>query len=203
MPSQTFYNLPKEKQDKLIKSAILEFERVPFNEASINNIIECANISRGSFYMYFNDKDDLFKYLLKFHKEKFENAFKKILIDNKGDLKETYINLFSEIYDYIHINSNYNFFKNVFVSINTKNQGYIVPNKTNCVWLDEIINLVDKKSLNISQKDEFYDIFDILMHIMGPTIIQSLSSDISKTDLISKYEKKINLVFNGIYRRDD
>ena len=36
-----------------------ELMRVPFSEISINKIIHEANISRGSFYQYFNDKYDL------------------------------------------------------------------------------------------------------------------------------------------------
>ena len=65
MPSSTFLNLPAEKQEKLLKAATREFSHRPFNEASINQIIKEAGIPRGSFYMYFQDKEDLFRYLLK------------------------------------------------------------------------------------------------------------------------------------------
>ena len=65
MPSSTFLNLPAEKQEKLLEAATREFSHKPFNEASINQIIKEAGIPRGSFYMYFQDKEDLFRYLLK------------------------------------------------------------------------------------------------------------------------------------------
>ena len=65
MPSSTFLNLPAEKQEKLLEAATREFSHRPFNEASINQIIKEAGIPRGSFYMYFQDKEDLFRYLLK------------------------------------------------------------------------------------------------------------------------------------------
>ena len=64
MPSSTFLNLPAEKQEKLLEAATREFTRRPFNEASINQIIKDAGIPRGSFYMYFTDKEDLFRYLV-------------------------------------------------------------------------------------------------------------------------------------------
>lgn len=60
MPSSTFFRLPPEKQEKLLRAARKEFARVPFADASINRIIQAADISRGSFYMYFRDKGELF-----------------------------------------------------------------------------------------------------------------------------------------------
>ena len=60
MPSSTFLNLPAEKQEKLLEAATREFSHRPFNEASINQIIKEAGIPRGSFYMYFQDKEDRF-----------------------------------------------------------------------------------------------------------------------------------------------
>ena len=70
MPSKTFYNLDKEKREKLIEAALHEFSRVEYEKVSINQIIMHANIARGSFYMYFTDKEDLMKYLLEEHYKK-------------------------------------------------------------------------------------------------------------------------------------
>lgn len=75
MPKQTFYNLSTEKQKKIIKSARKEFSRVPLAEASIQNIVQDADIARGSFYQYFEDKEDLFEYIVE---EVAINLIKKI-----------------------------------------------------------------------------------------------------------------------------
>lgn len=64
MPNQTFFRLPEEKRRRLIDAAWQEFMAVRFDEASINRIIRGAGISRGSFYQYFADKEDLFFYML-------------------------------------------------------------------------------------------------------------------------------------------
>ncbi len=64
MPSNTFLNLPEDKQTRLMDAASWEFSAKPFNEVSINKIIQDAGIPRGSFYMYFQDKEDLFRYLV-------------------------------------------------------------------------------------------------------------------------------------------
>ena len=64
MPSTTFFNHPAEKQEKLLAAARAEGARVRYPEASINKIIQAADIPRGSFYMYFKDKEELFVHLL-------------------------------------------------------------------------------------------------------------------------------------------
>ena len=63
MPSQTFFNLSKEKQDRIMAAAREEFFTHSFDEASINRLIKAAGIPRGSFYQYFADKEDVYFYL--------------------------------------------------------------------------------------------------------------------------------------------
>lgn len=60
MPTSTFFNLRPEKQERLLTAAAREFAAQPFHEASINSMIRAAGIPRGSFYMYFRDKEELF-----------------------------------------------------------------------------------------------------------------------------------------------
>ena len=59
MPTQRFLKLKDEKKRVILEAAVHEFSRVPYSAASINQIIKEAGISRGSFYTYFADKDDL------------------------------------------------------------------------------------------------------------------------------------------------
>ncbi|RCW57383.1 TetR/AcrR family transcriptional regulator [Halanaerobium sp. ST460_2HS_T2] len=64
MPKQTFFNLNSSKQNRIIDAAIAEFGTHPYLKTSINRIIKKADISKGSFYQYFNNKKDLYKYVI-------------------------------------------------------------------------------------------------------------------------------------------
>ncbi|MCF8009414.1 MAG: TetR/AcrR family transcriptional regulator [Halanaerobiales bacterium] len=64
MPKSTFYNLQQEKREKIINAAIDEFAENNYYKAKITNIIKIAEIASGSFYQYFDGKDDLYKYLI-------------------------------------------------------------------------------------------------------------------------------------------
>lgn len=64
MPKQTFFNLPEEKREKILEEAVTEFRDNAYDLASINRIVERSGISKGSFYQYFTDKEDVYFYLL-------------------------------------------------------------------------------------------------------------------------------------------
>ena len=64
MPTETFLKLSEDKKTKIIESAKKEFSRVPIEEVSIKNIVEDAEIARGSFYQYFESKQDVLLYLI-------------------------------------------------------------------------------------------------------------------------------------------
>lgn len=69
MPKRTFLNLSKEKQDQIFLAALNEFSQYTFREAKISNIINKADIPRSSFYDYFEDKTDLYRYMIQIIKE--------------------------------------------------------------------------------------------------------------------------------------
>ncbi|MGS0972825.1 MAG: TetR/AcrR family transcriptional regulator [Candidatus Izemoplasmataceae bacterium] len=64
MPTSTFNNLNKAKQKRIFQAALDEFARADYEHAKLSHIIKQANIPRGSFYQYFEDKYDLYSYLI-------------------------------------------------------------------------------------------------------------------------------------------
>jgi AcrR family transcriptional regulator len=64
MPKDTFFNLPEDKRTLICQVAIGEFATHSFAQASINRIVARSGIAKGSFYQYFENKNDLFLYLV-------------------------------------------------------------------------------------------------------------------------------------------
>ena len=86
MPSSTFFRLPEEKRARLIEAGWAEMTRVRFTELSISRIIAEARIPRGSFYQYFDGKEDLIRYLLRDMQGYFIALLRDILVQAEGDL---------------------------------------------------------------------------------------------------------------------
>jgi len=64
VPKDTFFNLPEDKRSLICDVALDEFVEYPFDQASVNRIVANSGIAKGSFYQYFDDKKDLFFYLM-------------------------------------------------------------------------------------------------------------------------------------------
>ena len=70
MPKQTFFNLPDDKRQRIIDVVIDEFADNDYANVSISSIVARAGIAKGSFYQYFEDKEDLYGYLVSLIAEK-------------------------------------------------------------------------------------------------------------------------------------
>ena len=99
MPSNTFLNLPEDKQTRLMDAASREFSAKPYNEASINKIIQEAGIPRGSFYMYFQDKEELFRYLVHGYMEQLLMVLEEALLREGGDVFAAMRALFDYVWE--------------------------------------------------------------------------------------------------------
>lgn len=97
MPTNTFFRLPKEKQARLMEASWAEVTQFRFTDISINRIISAARISRGSFYQYFVDKDDLIRYLLQEIRGYFLEILRQVLIENEGDLFAMPLGVFDQL----------------------------------------------------------------------------------------------------------
>ena len=114
MPTKTFLNLPEEKQKNLITASEKEFSKKDFSSSSINQIIQDAGISRGSFYMYFKDKEDLYFYVLERHLMKIYQELLQYIDLHHGD----FIAAFDEMHERIIVSclkEDQSFIKNVFL----------------------------------------------------------------------------------------
>jgi len=83
MPKKTFFNLEPKKQEQIISQSTKAFSAVSFSEVKIATIIKMAEIPRSSFYDYFEDKLDLYSYIMLILGEKKKKYMKSI--DLQGD----------------------------------------------------------------------------------------------------------------------
>ena len=64
MPSATFNRLHHKKRSRFIQEAYKEFSLNAYQGASITNLVKTLEIAKGSVYQYFDDKEDLYRYLV-------------------------------------------------------------------------------------------------------------------------------------------
>ncbi|MFQ9515666.1 MAG: TetR family transcriptional regulator [Eubacterium sp.] len=102
MPKSTFYRISEEKRNRIVNAARHEFMNVPYNEVSINRIIKEAEIPRGSFYQYFDGKEDLFHFVLQEHKSNFLRILIEEIDKADGDLFKSVENQIDRIIEFVY-----------------------------------------------------------------------------------------------------
>lgn len=206
MPKQTFFNLEREKKEVLIQAAMKEFSRVPLFEASISNIIKDAGIPRGSFYQYFEDKEDVFFFLLNEHSKRDNEKFISILKENEGDLFDSYIELYQYLLRKFQNLEKRNFFRNAFLNMNYKVENTFTRNMNaedhKNRW-SEIVTLINKEKLNIADEREIFHVMKIIMAVTFHNLIQNFAKEITFDESVKNYTLELSLLKKGLYKKVD
>lgn len=74
MPFTRFERLAPEKRERLLEVAAQEFASRGFEQASLNRILDQAQMGKGSAYYYFEDKADLFCTVIEYASERLHLA---------------------------------------------------------------------------------------------------------------------------------
>ena len=196
MPSDTFLRLNDEKKKKLIDASFKEFSLYNFNDASINRIIKEAGISRGSFYMYFEDKKDLYFYLLEQYGEILSNNMKKDLIKNKGDLFKMFQDDIEESYNSFK-NNNINFFKKSLENVTIMEESKRTFGFRDKRLLKELIPNINLELLNDNARRHIEVIFAINMHLLMVTLFKLLKKDSLDKKILKDYYEQLDILKYG------
>ena len=104
LPKDTFFNLPEEKRERIIDTALKEFAQYDYKTASLSRIVEDAGISKGSMYQYFQNKKELYLYLIKKVSDEKLSFINESINPDEKDFFEMYkqINLIAAKFDLSH-----------------------------------------------------------------------------------------------------
>lgn len=195
MPKDLFFTLAKDKQSRIIEAAIGEFSKEIYQDASINQIIKEAEISRGSFYQYFEDKDDLFFYILEniiqfalssvadnivTMEDSIISANRKLLIFN---LKLLADQRYKKLFENLYISMNHNL-QQKFKAITNKFKEITVNTKI------EQLDIVESESRYISE------LMNILELINRDLIIRKVVNGMDDESILEIYDYRIQVLNN-------
>ena len=203
MPKETFLKLSKEKQQKVLNAAKKEFARVPIENVSIKNIVEEADIARGSFYQYFESKEDLLIYILKENSEKLNIKLKNEVSKTNGDIFKLYIFLYDSMLEEFTGNSDQDLFKQIFINLKSSDENIfdIVKN----IKPQNIIDYyeqIDKTNLKIENYDDLTVVCDMLNAITRRAVIKNFKNK-SKEECRAMFLKEIEYLKHGIEKKEE
>lgn len=199
MPSETFLRLSKDKKEKVLLAAKKEFSRVPLEKVSIKNIVEDAEIARGSFYQYFEDKEDLLGYILTNHFKEMNEKMEKQIEEVKGDIFEFFISLYDFMTSNCLTNEDLNFYKKIFENIRTCEDFLFSKKiiKERPKKIKDYIDKIDTSNLRVTTQEDIEIIEKMLFTITNKAIVMRFKYE-SKEKAKEDYLKQINYIKYGV-----
>lgn len=203
MPKQTFFNLSEEKKQVIITVARKEFSRVPLYEASIANIVKDADISRGSFYQYFEDKEDLFFYVLNLDAQARQKKFMSSLQSHQGDIFATMKEMFQLMLIELEDEELRSFYQNIFLHLNYKTEKTLVNNMAHHDFnkhYEQSKPLIDTTNLNVTNEEEVFHIVQIISSVMLQNFVLKFAKELSNDEVLRNYETQMHLLKKGFLK---
>ena len=203
MPKDTFFNLPKDKQQKLITAIKNELSRVPFAQFSINQIIKEADIARGSFYQYFTDRFDMLEYIMLQFRQEMQNQLIERLQQNGGDLFDLFDFVFNCCIEMSQKEENGALYRNVMSDIKVNAEFYLKIKDTNRKKHNEsntLLIYINKKLLNIKNDQELHDLFYILKTLSIMAVAEAFMYVEQQEQIKQEYKRRLMLIKSNFER---
>lgn len=199
MPREAFNNLKPKKKKKIFLAAKQEFTNNLYEDVSICQIIKEAGISRGSFYLYFENKLDLYCYVLSYNRKQLVDRFIKDVLLGKG-IFDIYIDLFDELVEYLK-KENPLFIEKTILNLNPQIILYFINGlkENNGDKLDFTV-ISDYDRLKIDNKQDLRTILETLTSLTIVEYSFILLNRYSVEEARNNLLKKFDLLKNSIYK---
>lgn len=174
---------------------------MPLAEASIARIIKDADIPRGSFYQYFEDKDDLFTQIAAEEiKEKFASFTNKV-IQKEGDLLSAVEEFFEDYIQHLTAEENKKLERNIFLSMNEKMKNKMIPTHKEHPCMEgfkTVMEAIDRAKLGLASEKEFKYLGKMINGMLFRLLTQFLNDITSKEECLEIFRFEMDIIKRGL-----
>lgn len=200
MIKQTFYNLPDYKRQRVINAVVDEFANAESDKVSINHIVQNAEISRGSFYQYFDDKLDLVEVLIRSFIDKSIDDVRRAIVSSDGDIFYTFECMYDVIIRFSEDEKQKRVLKNLISNVRANNNlvsDYIIKRYKG---IDSLINITDefsRKGFRFKSDEDMILLQQILTSVLKNAIYNYYVFDADAEETKKRYLRKLYIIKQG------
>lgn len=199
MALEHFYSIKEKKKNSILNAIEKCMQEHNYDELSINDIVVKAEISRGSFYNYFADKNDAVETLVQERMKIIFDSFKECIKENDGRLfdgvYEGYKRVKTVLKDeiFLTIMKNLKFFTEIGTKI-IYSKEYDKELKELLDWL--ITNTVEGKE-KLNTREKMANIVDLFISLITNVTLRMLIMDQNDIDN-DGFDYKFKIIKNGV-----
>ena len=152
-------------------------------------------ISRGSFYQYFESKEDLLKYIIMQDTESKNKEIADLLKETDGDIFELCIFLYDKMTKKIEKDENMIVFRKIFNNIMQSKEKRVLEN--NLIDFKMICKIIKSTNLKIQNEKELEILLKMLIDITFKSIMYSKMNE-NKKEEREKFLKRLEFIKFGV-----
>ena len=201
MALENFKQLRDKRKNNILDAIERSIKTYGFDKLSIQEIAEEADISRGSFYNYFIDKNDAVYTLIQARITTFLDLFKESIMNCNGRLFDgtkqicEHVKRTLEKDVYVEIAKNFKEFVDIGIKIMQSKEFENAINEL-LDWL--LANTEEGKSI-IKDRAKMMVVLELLINLLqSVTIRTAIEANYTINDNYKTFEYKLNIIKNGI-----
>lgn len=202
MPRSTYFHLETEKRRAIFDAGKKEFTTYSLHDASVNRIVKQAGIPKGSFYQYFDNKEEFYWYIVETLIYSKLGDYQDILRKVDGDIFRAEEQIVRYLLNLVESDETHELMKHVFQDSYIALQRRISESGISIYYqMYELLLSYGFPNLNIRSKEDFVNVFQMIRNITNHTVMMMILQNMTKRDALKLYETQMELLQRGITRR--
>ena len=203
MPTQTFFRLPAEKKEKILKAAMQEYARVPSSQVSVKNICEGNRDSWGSFMHILKEKNDLGDYLMQEYRDQFYVYIQDIFQKHEGEYLFASMEQFYQALLSHCLADHSNYLKLTFRNLHPGVDGNLFEYQRNHhlqegVFAKMIGKLVDTDCLRLEQEGDLNNIIELCIMLIRNQLAKAMRCKLDYDTACRQLSDKMEILKHGM-----
>lgn len=199
MPKSAFTSLSEVKRNKIIVKAKSLFARKSIDELNSTGIIYGMDISRGKFYMYFDNKDDIYEYCIRDSGYRFYSKFREEVANLNNltvfDIINALFRFYTEVKEGI---DEYAFIKKIIQTIPDRAREIIRDSFVGEKTLQELYKYYSGFTKNAEYSDTiFMSVMQLAFNVLYESLREFYREDSNVGQVRQNYKLKMAIIKNG------
>jgi AcrR family transcriptional regulator len=185
--------LMKYKRKKILKEALIEFSKEGYANASTNQIVRRAGVSKGSLFNYFGSKEELYLLLMSEAVSKFTAGLKNTTFNSRV-ISERFASLSEGAFTWYSNNRDLYHFMITLNDAGQDIQQQFLKREGELVKIDFIEMIIESYQPGAFTKEELHQIVSWLFIAMKSELSEKITRLIPLDELKTLYFKKFRLL---------
>ena len=200
MALNSFYNLKDKKKDSILHAVSSCLRKTSYDNLSVNDIVIEADISRGSFYNYFVDKNDAIVTLVESKLKKYFDKYVEAIKDSNNDLFKGTKKLYYEIKDILEDEINITIMRNMKFFMEIISQALHSNNHKKNIkdFADWLLANTNEGKTVLKQKSKMLNVIDMILTLIMESIFIQIQMKADHEMNVNNFDFKLDIIKNGI-----